>query len=227
LSCFFELIDPFAITGAKFMPVLSKVPFLGNIAATIRKSQRINRLKSLAHTRPLRIVIGASGEYEPGWIATDAEYLNLLNPQDWTTFFTPHSIDAMLAEHVWEHLKADDALIAAQHCFTYLASGGYLRIAVPDGFHPDSDYIHQVKPGGTGAGADDHQVLYTYQTLGRLLDRAGFRVEYLEYFDADGQFHFVDWNPEAGKVRRSRRFDSRNQNGTLAYTSLILDAHKD
>lgn len=75
-------------------------------------------------------------------------------------------------------------------------------------------------------GADDHKILYTHQSLAQLLIEVGFEVELLEHFDATGVFHFTDWNPSEGMIHRSRRFDERNQNGKLGYTSLIIDAHK-
>ena len=133
----------------------------------------------------------------------------------------------MLAEHVWEHLTIDQGLEAAQRCFEYLKPGGYLRVAVPDGFHPDELYRHRVRPGGSGAGADDHRVLYNHITLADIFEKAGFRVDLLEYFDSEGKFHFVDWNPEDGKINRSWRFDRRNEDGATNYTSIILDAYKD
>jgi predicted SAM-dependent methyltransferase len=48
----------------------------------------------------------------------------------------------------------------------------------------------------------------------------------LEYFDERGTFHYHDWSPADGMIRRSARFDSRNVGGHLAYTSIILDAKK-
>ena len=133
---------------------------------------------------------------------------------------------AILAEHVWEHLTQKEGLIAAKMCFQYLQPGGRLRIAVPDGCNPDSNYRKWVQPGGTGPGADDHKILYTYDSLQQLLVEAGFHTELLEYFDSSGQFHFVEWDPSDGMIRRSRRFDARNQGGKLGYTSLIVDAWK-
>ena len=79
--------------------------------------------------------------------------------------------------------------------------------------------------GGKGSGAR-HKVLYNYESLSSLFERAGFKVELLEYFDSDGEFHYVDWDTDSGKIHRSRRFDKRNKNGALKYTSIILDAHK-
>ena len=80
--------------------------------------------------------------------------------------------------------------------------------------------------GGMGAGADDHKVLYTCETFRGLFERAGFQVEPLEYFDSTGAFHAVEWDPAAGMIHRSKRFDERNQSGRLNYTSIILDARK-
>lgn len=185
------------------------------------------RLREYAKRRPLKLVIGASGLFDAGWVGSDIEYLNLLNPSDWSRFFEKASIDAMLAEHVWEHLTPQEGQQGAKCCFEYLRQGGYLRVAVPDGFHPDQAYIDKVKPGGTGAGAFDHKVLYNHRSFSELFEAVGFRAVPLEYFDAQGEFHFVEWHPDDGKIRRSKRFDARNQNGQLNYTSLILDVYKD
>ena len=183
-------------------------------------------LRQVRSGAPLKIVVGSSGVCPPGWIASDIGYLNLLHPEDWAGHFAPASIEAILAEHVWEHLSAEEGLIAARVCHDYLRAGGYLRVAVPDGFHPDPTYRDWVRIGGSGPGADDHQVLYNHQTLGALFARAGFEVELLEYFDARGNFHGGAWDPADGMIHRSQRFDRRNAGDGLCYTSLILDARK-
>lgn len=184
------------------------------------------KLKRKVSRSPIRIVIGASGVYENEWIATDIEYLNLLTPQHWRRYFKKNSIDAILAEHVWEHLTFEDGLTAAKQCFQYLKPGGYLRIAVPDGFHPDPDYIELVKVGGKGLGSDDHKVLYNHETLQNLFEKAGYEISLLEYFDRMGNFNFIEWDAREGKITRSKRFDERNIPGDLKYTSIIIDAYK-
>jgi predicted SAM-dependent methyltransferase len=161
-----------------------------------------------------------------GWIATDVGQLNILVERDWDRYFRADSIEAILAEHVWEHLTKDEATTAAGLCFRYLKAGGWLRIAVPDGFHPDPAYLATVRPGGSGPGAKDHKVLYNIRSLTALLETSGFQTRALEYFDERGHFHAHDWKPEDGMVRRSARFDHRNRGGELRYTSIIVDAVK-
>jgi predicted SAM-dependent methyltransferase len=198
-----------------------------------------------------RIVLGAWDRYDPGWIPTQRDFLNLLEPKHWERFFQPGSVEAMLAEHVWEHLTEEQGLAAARTCFKYLNPGGYLRVAVPDGLHPDPAYIAWVRVGANpdeGAGGvsviahapeNDHKALYTYRTLSGLFERAGFRVVLYEYFDEAGTFHCEHWDRNRGTIWRSKRFDPRNKNGTLLsvypgttddylnYSSIILDAFKD
>lgn len=174
----------------------------------------------------LRINVGSGGINYDGWIATDIDILNLLKISDWQKYFKPGSIAAILAEHVWEHLTASEASLGVKNCFNFLEPGGHLRIAVPDGNHPDPNYIEQVRPGGNGSGADDHKILYNNEMLAELLGDEGFNVKLLEWFDENGDFHCEEWSPEDGVVRRSVRFDQRNKNNPLTYTSLIIDGYK-
>jgi len=184
---------------------------------------RTRHLRELGNG-PRRLVIGSSGIRQDGWIPTDQSYLDLLRPEQWRRYFEPDTLDAIFAEHVWEHLTPEQALVAAGTCHQFLAPGGYARVAVPDGLHPDPKYVDNVRPGGPGP--DDHQVLYTYRTLKELFERAGFTVKLLEYFDEAGAFHAVPWDEAGGLVRRSARFDPRNGGGKLVYTSVIIDAIK-
>lgn len=200
---------------------------LRNVRDTVRRMRKRAALRRQSRrSRPLRIVIGWGGVPVEGWILTDIEQLNILNERDWRTYFSPGSIDSILAEHIWEHLTIADGVRAAELCRMFLREGGRLRVAVPDGCHPSLEYRESARPGGHGLGADDHKVLYTWQTLRDVFERAGFRTRFLEYFDEHGVFHATDWNPADGVVRRSERFDPRNRDGKKNYTSIILDAVK-
>jgi len=195
-------------------------------AAEHLEQRRRDLASQIAAAQPLRIVVGSSGVFEGGWIPTDIDLLNLLNESDWAALFGRRTIDAILAEHVWEHLTEEQGLLAAQHCHRFLRPGGRLRIAIPDGLHPDPAYIEHVRVGGSGPGADDHKVLHTWKTLSAMLQKAGFKAQLLEYWDESAQFHHTDWSPEDGMIHRSRRFDPRNTDGALRYTSLIIDGIK-
>jgi len=207
--------------------VIKKIPLVKKIWNIIRvKIAENNFRKLIKSNKKICIVVGASGIFEPNWIPSDQEYFDILKQEDWKYYFKSNSIDAILSEHVWEHLTLHEGLIAAKNCFAYLKIGGYIRIAVPDGFHPEQSYIDSVKVGGSGAGADDHKVLYTFKSLVSLFEEAGFTVTLLEYFDNNGQFHTKEWDVMEGKIHRSAYFDKRNEDARLTYTSIILDARK-
>ncbi len=199
----------------------------GGIAAGRRRREEERQFRAaVAQGTPMRIVVGSAGIVPPGWIGTEQEFMNLLSREHWTKNFAAVPAVAILAEHVWEHLTPEAGLQAAKYCHEFLQPGGHVRIAVPDGYSPDPEYIEWVRVGGTGAGADDHKVLYNHQTLSGMLKTAGFSVELLEYYDRDGKFHRKEWLIEDGMIHRSSQHDERNAGGTLRYTSLIVDARK-
>ncbi len=171
--------------------------------------------------------VGSAGiNHVEGWIPTDIDTLNITIEKDWQKLLKFLRLDNIMAEHVWEHLTENDTELANTNCFKFLKKGGGLRLAVPDGFHPDKEYIEYVRPGGHGVGADDHKILYNYRTMKERLEEVGFSVYLLEYWDENENFHFTEWSDEGGHIRRSKRYDMRNQSGSLNYTSLIVDAVK-
>jgi predicted SAM-dependent methyltransferase len=191
-----------------------------------RIAEQKRALRSIAGSQGRKIVIGSSGTAPEGWVSTDREVIDLLQEESWFHYFEPASLDAILAEHVWEHLSPEDAVRSAKTCYRFLKPGGYLRAAVPDGLNPDPAYIEQVRPGGTGPGAADHRVLYDHASFCKVFALAGFSVRLYEYYDRSGSFRFSEWNPADGMIRRSMRFDERNSAQRLAYTSIVIDAVK-
>lgn len=194
--------------------------------AYLQKPHSLWQLRTYSGKKPVKVVIGACYTFFPGWIHTDIDTLDILKEENWRKYFQPGTLDAMLAEHVWEHLTPEQGKQAFSNCFRYLKPGGFLRVAVPDGFHASPDYIEMVRPGGWGQGADDHKILYNYQLMSAVLKDIGFEVRLLEYHDEKNVFHQENWDPKDGMVNRSARFDKRNQEGKLVYTSLIIDAVK-
>lgn len=170
---------------------------------------------------PLRVIVGSSGTRQRGWISTDIQHLDVTDPNDWHQLFGPHRVSVVLAEHVWEHLQPQEAEAAARLAYEWLAPGGHMRIAVPDGNNPNPEYIDEVRPGATGLGASyGHHVLYTVESLTRLLRGTGFLCLPLEYFTPDGVFAAVEWDSEDGHVRRSTHTSGSTSR------SLIVDAQK-
>jgi predicted SAM-dependent methyltransferase len=183
-------------------------------------------LRALARRHSKRIAVGASGIDHEGWVSTDREVIDLLREETWSRYFSPDSLDGILAEHVWEHLSPEEALTAAGNCYRFLKPGGYLRVAVPDGGDPDPAYIAAVRPGGCGAGALGHKVLYNFATFRDVFAAVGFDVRLHEYFDAHGQFHDDGWSWADGPIRRSRLFGGGPAAAGLPDSSINLDAVK-
>jgi predicted SAM-dependent methyltransferase len=152
--------------------------------------------------------------------------LDVEKREDFSRHWKSGTRSIFLAEHVFEHLSEGVRKKAVRNCFEFLKSGGRLRIAVPDGYHPDPDYIEWVRPSGKGDGAKDHQILFNYKLLKSELEDAGFEVVLLEYWDEVGQFHQSKWSDKDGPIARSLDNDTRNQSKPRAYTSLIVDAVK-
>lgn len=177
----------------------------------------------------MKVIIGAGQTNYEGWIRTQENDLNLLSSSDWDNLFSLESIDAMLAEHVWEHLTYEEGIAAAKNCFVHLKPGGYIRCAVPDKYFRNEWYQNMTQIGGPGPvdhPAASHKIVYDYKTFKNAFESAGFEVSLLEYCDENGDFHFTYWNEDDGKIGRSFRFDTRNSIEKLGMVSIIIDAKK-
>src|SRR4051812_21022661 len=106
-----------------------RIPVLGPTLKSIRDSyrsmvgprmlrRRVERRAALHE--PIRVIIGAGGvRPDRGWIPTNIQFLDLLKEEDWQRGFGDHRIDALFAEHVWEHLTATDGKAGAAQCHKY------------------------------------------------------------------------------------------------------------
>ena len=178
---------------------------------------------------PLKVIIGAGEQAWDGWIATHREQLDLCDRASWAAWCGDRRADALLCEHVFEHLTEAEGRTAAAICFEFLKPGGFLRVAVPDANFPDADYQNMVKPGGPGPAdhpAADHKLVYDADRLSKVLASAGFELDLLEYCDPAGRFHYRQWDAATGPVYRSLMLDHRNKAGKLGFVSLIIDARK-
>ncbi|MBD3250128.1 MAG: hypothetical protein GF381_00975 [Candidatus Pacebacteria bacterium] len=177
----------------------------------------------------MKVIIGAGKTSFDGWVSTQEDELNLLSVENFKEMFGNEQVEAMLAEHVWEHMTLEEGKIAAKNCFDYIMPGGYLRCAVPDANFNNEWYQNLVQVGGPGPKehpAYSHKIVYEYKTFVSIFKEAGFEVELLEYCDKNGNFHYSYWNPDDGRIGRSLRFDTRNSEEKLGMVSIIIDAKK-
>ena len=111
--------------------------------------------------------------------------------EQWEKLKGDKEIEAILAEHVWEHLSLEEGKEAAKNCFRFLKEGGYVRCAVPDKNFKNALYQSTIKIGGPGEEnhpAANHKIVYDYKTLVKVFEEAGFEVSLLEYCDEHGDF---------------------------------------
>jgi predicted SAM-dependent methyltransferase len=178
----------------------------------------------------MKVILGAGKTAYSGWVSTQQEELDMLRREDFVRVCGgEEKLDALLAEHVWEHMTLEEGGEAARNCFAFLKPGGYIRCAVPDANFRNEWYQNMVQAGGPGPvdhPAYSHKIVYDYRTFKSVFEEAGFLVELLEYCDEAGDFHYCHWHEDDGKIGRSFRFDTRNSLEKLGMVSIILDAKK-
>lgn len=185
----------------------------------------------------MRIIVGAGGMTQDGWVPFEFDNLDIRDRRSWQWHFAPGTVDAVVSEHVLEHLYLAEAAAAARNVYEFLRRGGHWRIAVPDGYNPDPHYHEHSRPGGQyqtfcqpifGEGPP-HRVFYDVDSLTRLLTDAGFTIRPLEWHTRDGVLHRTNWKHADGFIKRSIGTEHiSNMRLLLGFdnTSLIVDAIK-
>ena len=179
----------------------------------------------------LRIIVGAAETWQKGWYSTNEQWLDITRGEDWDRVFVrKRCITHIVAEHVFEHLTWDEARAALANINRYLKDGGRIRIAVPDGYHPDPIYLEHVGINGIGDDAADHKQLLNVDTLIRLVEDAGLKAFHLEGYDRHGKLVRKPWKASDGYIRRSRANGELSKNNRWDFpdadTSLIVDGEK-
>ena len=186
---------------------------------------------AISRGEQLKIIVGAAETHQDGWYSTNEDWLDIAKAEDWRAVFKGKRIlTNVLAEHVFEHLTREECRTALAHINRHMETGGRIRAAVPDGNHPDGDYLRHVGIGGIGDDACDHKQLLTVDSLCTLMDEAGFAPFHVEGYDATGMLIREPWSAEDGFVQRSRANatpESRRRWSFIdADTSLIVDGVK-
>jgi len=193
----------------------------------IRYRYRRARIRyAVAHQSEVKIILGAAETSQPGWYGTNEQWLDITKPGDWTAIFGERRIVShAVAEHVFEHLTPDETMRALTLIASYLTPRGRVRIAVPDGYNPNSEYLRNVCVGGVGDDAADHKQLLNVDVLSFALRRAGFEPRQVEGYQKDGSLVQERWSDADGFIRRSRQ-NAPNPAWKFpdATTSLIVDA---
>lgn len=185
----------------------------------------------------MKIIVGAGGTTQNEWLSFEADSLDIRDRRSWRALFLPGSLDAVLSEHVLEHLHEAEAVQTARNVYEFLRPGGYWRIAVPDGFNPNPDYFEHSRPGGfyqtyiqpLFGDYPNHKLFFNINSLSKMLSNVGFRVSPLEWYEADGTERSAAWTPEDGRIFRARGTEYVETMRLLLgfdNTSLIVDAIK-
>lgn len=180
--------------------------------------------KAISVNRKIKIIIGAGGTQYDSWISTDLPHFDILKKSDWEFFLGNSKIDNLLSEHVLEHLTEEQVAKVLQFANHFLQEGGCFRIAVPDAYHSNPEYIDHVRPGGTGAGADDHKSFWSIDSLSSLCIQNNLKPNAIEFFDSHGKLFSEVIQEENGPILRSitKDFKAKVSN----FSSLVIDAVK-
>jgi len=131
-----------------------------------------------------KIQFGCGGNRLTGWENYDME-VDITKPLP----FENDSVDAILAEHVVEHVTIQEAWNFFEECLRILKSGGVMRIAVPSASKifnlADQEYFDFIKQNGWGeANLKDsvrsiifnhgHQTIWEIKSLEAIIQCQGF-----------------------------------------------------
>jgi hypothetical protein len=192
----------------------------------VGRSELKRQINGLTKTKsPIKIILGASHVTPSmdGWVKTDLPQFDITNEEHWKIIFGKNKVNNFLIEHVLEHLTLEQNKIFFAIAKRYLQQQGNIRIAVPDGFHTNPEYINFVKPNGNGPGCEDHKLLWNIDLMNSIASEFNFRITKLEYFDKAGKFTTTDFNDTNGHIYRSYKKLLNTKDIPSSYSSLIVD----
>ena len=179
----------------------------------------------------VNLILGAALTNQKGWFSTNEGWLDICKENHWKRLFNSKKrVKRVLAEHVFEHLTISEMRNSLKLIFENMVNGGSLRIAVPDGNNPNSEYRKYCGINGIGADASDHKQFLTYEFLSREVEKIGFQCTLIEGYLANKELVSKKVSDNMGRVIRSRSNSVNiNKNGWDFYdsnTSLIIDCFK-
>ena len=186
---------------------------------------------ALLNKKKVKLILGAALTNQVGWSSTNEEWLDISNRTHWRRLFKGRKLlSRAIAEHVFEHLTKEQMKNAFQLIYEHLNIGGTLRIAVPDGNHPDNTYRINTGINGIGADASDHKQFLSFEILKYELEKVGFKCFQMEGYNNKGELMVKNLPPELGYINRTRqnkdKFSKQGWEFKDSQTSLIVDAYK-
>ncbi len=132
-----------------------------------------------------KVQFGCGGNRLEGWENYDSD-VDISKPLP----FEPTSVDAVLAEHVLEHISIQEAWNFLEECHRIMRQGAFIRIAVPSVSRiyalADEEYFSFIKKHGWGeANRKDaiksiifnhgHQTIWEQSSLIAIMEIMGFK----------------------------------------------------
>ena len=190
--------------------------------------RRVKISGAVARDKQMKVILGAAETHQGGWYSTNEQWLDITSPADWARIFKGKKlITHVVAEHVFEHLSHEECETALKNISAHMVDGGHIRIAVPDGYNPNEEYLRHVGINGIGDDAETHKQLLNVDVLIKLFISAGFEPEHIEGYDASNRLIQEPYSADDGFIRRSRSSNAQNVWGVPdAVTSLIVDGSK-
>lgn len=151
------------------------------------------RAATAPRPRYLNLGSGPRGLNLPNWVNVDGfadTHVHHLADFGRSLPFADCTFDGVFSEHVLEHFTRDEGIFVFRECHRILASGGLIRVIVPDAGkvvsayveHPDLLSKRREPPTGLAMEAVnfyayqryEHQCLYDWPLMHRTLADAGF-----------------------------------------------------
>ncbi|AAQ00361.1 MULTISPECIES: hypothetical protein [Prochlorococcus] len=227
-----SLLSYFRYLYRLFLPIQLRTAFR-DFYKTFLYALRYLKLRFvLLNKSNVNLILGAALTSQEGWYSTNENWLDISKTEHWQRIFSGRPrVSHAVAEHVFEHLSVSEMRKALRLIYQHLCNGGSLRIAVPDGNHPDETYRKHTGINGIGADASDHKQFISYEFLKKELEDVGFTCELKEGYTSEGQLIRSNISRNYGLIMRTR--DSINyKTEKLGWdfidsnTSLIVDALK-
>jgi len=215
----------------KLLPRFLRINFRKILKFFLYKFRYLKLKFFIYFRKDIKLILGAALTSQEGWLSTNEEWLNVADPKHWQRLFhNKNSVNNMVAEHVFEHLEIEEMRRSINLIYIYLRKNGTLRIAVPDGNHPDPKYRLNTGIRGIGADAADHKQFIKFEFIKNLLEEIGFKSTLREGYLKDGTLIRTKIDSELGFIKRSRSNNFLNKKDGWDFidsnTSLIIDAIK-